>query len=72
LDPPQAVIERGGGPGVWESSGAVDASAFFGPGSWLLNVQAHGTRIMQQGIDLELDSAPGQRGQLVLLTIPGS
>ena len=72
LDPPEAVIERGGGPGVWESSGVVDASAFFGPGSWLLSVQAHGTRILQQGIDLGIDSAPGQRGQLILLRIPGS
>ena len=71
LDPPDAVIERGGGPGVWESSGVVDASAFFGPGSWLLNVQAHGTRILQQGIDLEIDSAAGQRGQLVLLRNSG-
>ena len=72
LDPPPAVIERGGGPGVWESSGVVEASAFFGPGSWLLTVQAHDTRIMQQGIDLGIDSAPGQRGQLILLRIPGS
>ena len=72
LDPPEAVIERGGGPGVWESSGVVDASAFFGPGTWLLNVQAHHTRVMQQGIDLGIDSAPGQRGQLILLRIPGS
>ncbi len=72
LDPPPAVIERGGGPGVWESSGVVDASAFFGPGAWLLNVQAHHTRILQQGIDLGIDSAAGQRGQLVLLRIPGS
>ncbi len=72
LDPPEAVIERGGGPGVWESSGVVDASAFFGPGAWLITVQAHGTRILQQGLSLELDSAPGQRGQLILLQVPGS
>jgi hypothetical protein len=72
MDPPPAVIERGGGPGVWESSGVVDASSFFGPGAWLLNVQAHHTRILQQGIDLGIDSAAGQRGQLVLLRIPGS
>jgi hypothetical protein len=72
LDPPAAVIERGGGPGVWESSGAVDASAFFGPGTWLVTVQAHQTRILQQGIDLEIDSDAGQRGQLILLRIPGS
>jgi hypothetical protein len=72
LDPPQAVIERGDGPGVWESTGVVDASAFFGPGTWLLNVQAHHTRVLQQGIDLAIDSDAGQRGQLVLLRIPGS
>ena len=72
LDPPPAAIERGGGPGVWESSGVVDASAFFGPGTWLLNVQAHHTSILQQGIDLGIDSAKGQRGQLILLRIPGS
>jgi hypothetical protein len=72
LDPPPAVIERGGGPGVWESSGVVDASEFFGPGAWLLNVQAHHTSILQQGIDLGIDSASGQRGQLILLRIPGS
>ncbi len=72
LDPPPAAIERGGGPGVWESSGVVDTGAFFGPGTWLLNVQAHHTSILQQGIDLGIDSAKGQRGQLILLRIPGS
>jgi hypothetical protein len=35
-------------------------------------VQAHRTRILQQGIDLGIDSATGQRGQLILLRIPGS
>ena len=72
LDPPEAVMERGGGPGVWESSGVVDASAFFGRRRGSLNVQAHHTRILQQGIGLEVDSAAGQRGQLILLRIPGS
>ena len=28
-----------------ESSGIVDASQFFGPGSWLLDVQAHSTDV---------------------------
>ena len=27
--------------GAWESSGVVDASAAFGPGAFLVNVQAH-------------------------------
>jgi hypothetical protein len=72
LDPPAAVIARAGGPGVWESTGVVDVSDFFGPGSWLLNVQAHRTKILQQGIDLRLDSAKGERGQLLLIRIPGT
>jgi hypothetical protein len=54
-----------------ESSGIVDASEWFGPGTWLLDVQAHGTY---------LNTAPGpggttqklEDGQLMLLTIPGS
>ncbi|MEM7388119.1 MAG: hypothetical protein AAF514_24560, partial [Verrucomicrobiota bacterium] len=28
--------------GRWESSGIIDASAVFGPNTWLTNVQAHG------------------------------
>lgn len=28
-------------PGVWESSGVIDASRWFGADSWLVNVQAH-------------------------------
>ena len=27
--------------GVWETSGIIDASAFFGPDTWLFDVQAH-------------------------------
>jgi hypothetical protein len=51
----------------WESSGVVDASAYFGPGSWLLDVQAH-----------DVNLAPGilgrkrEGGQLLLLRLPGS
>jgi len=29
------------GPGVWESSGIIDAAALFGDDSWILDVQAH-------------------------------
>ncbi|MEO8476082.1 MAG: hypothetical protein ABI572_03395 [Actinomycetota bacterium] len=72
LDPSDVAIDRGGGPGVWESSGAVDVSDFFGDGYWLLDVQAHKTKVRQQGIDLRVDSAVGQRGQLLLVYIPGT
>jgi hypothetical protein len=34
--PPPAVL-----PGVWETSGIIDASKFFGQDSWLFVVQAH-------------------------------
>jgi Bacterial protein of unknown function (DUF839) len=55
----------------WESSGIVDASDWFGPGTWLLDVQAH---------DVFVDTKPGppgvtlkrEAGQLLLMTIPGS
>jgi hypothetical protein len=63
--------------GAWESSGIVDASALFGKGAFLINVQAH---------TLWLDSRPGEDnngdgkpdflykregGQLLLIRIPG-
>jgi hypothetical protein len=55
----------------WESSGIVDASEWFGAGTWLLDVQAH---------DVYMDEARGspgvtlkrESGQLLLLTLPGS
>ncbi len=55
-----------------ESSGIVDASAWFGDGSWLLTVQAHGTWVRSEtdpttGVISKLES-----GQLLLMQIPGS
>ena len=29
------------GPGVWETSGIIDASKFYGADTWLFDVQAH-------------------------------
>lgn len=55
---------------VGESSGIVDASDWFGPGWWMLDVQAHGTFIDTQfvnGVTLKRES-----GQLLRLKIPGS
>ena len=28
-------------PGIWETTGIIDASAFYGDDAWLFNVQAH-------------------------------
>ena len=43
--------------GDWESSGILDASRYFGQGSWLTDVQAH---TLKEG------------GQILLLKIPAS
>ena len=53
-----------------ESSGIVDASAWFGEGRWLLDVQGHGTNVDEEvvnGITIKRES-----GQLMLLNIPAS
>jgi hypothetical protein len=42
-DPQGRLIPEGTG-GAWESTGIVDASEFFGPGAWLVAVQAHTMR----------------------------
>ena len=71
-DPSQVAMDRAGGPGAWESTGVVDVSDFFGEGYWLMNVQAHSTSILQQGIDLVVNSDRGQRGQMLLVKLPGT
>lgn len=48
-------------PGGWESSGALDAEGLFGPGSWLLNVQAH-------SLDIHPNNITIQGGQVLRLT----
>jgi len=58
----------------WESSGIVDASDFYGPGTWLLDVQAHNVNV--EG-PTEIPPGSGvfyktEGGQLLLLTLPGS
>ena len=53
-----------------ESSGIVDASAWFGDGAWLLDVQGHGQNVAEEqvdGVTLKRES-----GQLMLMVIPGS
>jgi hypothetical protein len=63
--------------GAWESTGIVDASAAFGPGAYLINVQAHSLWIERAlGDDNNGDNQPDftykrEGGQLALLRIPG-
>ncbi len=56
--------------GSWESSGIVDASEVFGPGTWIADVQAHSIRLQQEPAGDYTRKREG--GQLLLLTVPGS
>ena len=56
----------------WESSGIVDASAVFGDGAWLVDVQAHGSAYW---VDSEVVGAvtyKREAGQLLLMKLPGT
>lgn len=63
--------------GSWESSGIVDASAAFGPGAFLINVQAH--TLFVDVADGDDNFAPAgadflnkrEGGQMLLVRIPG-
>jgi hypothetical protein len=56
--------------GSWESTGVVDASSIFGPGAFLINVQAHTLWIEQSAAPDWTNKREG--GQLMLLRIPGA
>ena len=69
---------------LWESSGIVDASAIFGPGTWLVTVQAHNVFEYADGPIAGLPNGPitggipntttakREGGQLVLLRVRNS
>ena len=63
--------------GAWETTGIVDASAAFGAGAFLINVQAHTLWVQKgpgtdnfppEGVDFTFKR---EGGQLLLLRIPG-
>jgi hypothetical protein len=64
--------------GAWESSGIVDVSSVFGPGTFLVTVQAHTLWTdVADGPDLRAPAGPDwtykrEGGQLLLLTVPGA
>jgi serralysin len=66
-----------GNMGAWELSGIVDVSSVYGPGSFLVDVQAHTLFThTSPGPDLVAPAGPDwtnkrEGGQLVLVTIPG-
>ena len=54
-----------------ESSGIVDASEWFGPGAWILDVQGSG--VVNEVFDPDTDvTSQLKTGQLLLMKIPGS
>ncbi|MBA3779109.1 MAG: hypothetical protein H0X16_07415 [Chloroflexi bacterium] len=64
--------------GNWESSGIIDASAAFGPGAFLVTVQAH-SRFVETAPGPDLVAPAGadwtykrEDGQLLLIRIPGA
>ncbi len=59
-------------PGSWESSGIIDASAAFGPGAFLIDVQAHGWEIETAPSPYPGVTLMREAGQLLLLRVPGS
>ena len=69
-----AKVNQAGDPaaaqGSWESSGIVDASAAFGPGAFLVDVQAH--TILMDVTQVGPLTFKREGGQLMLLRIPGA
>jgi hypothetical protein len=68
------AVTTKGNLGAWESSGIVDASSVFGPGAFLVDVQA-GTLVIDEETRVEgPNTLTYQRdgGQLGLLRIPGA
>ena len=55
-----------------ESSGIVDASEWFGGGTWLLDVQGHGVNVDEDTTTIPGTTIKRESGQLMLLKIPAS
>lgn len=53
-----------------DASGIVDASAWFGPGTWILDVQGHGVNVAEEAIDGLLYNR--ESGEVMLMDISGS
>jgi hypothetical protein len=79
---PAAFLVSPGNLGAWESSGIVDASKAFGPGAFLIDVQAHTLWVEKApGIDTPFDGTDTtnpdftfkrEGGQLLLIRIPAT
>ena len=74
------MLDSPGNWGAWETTGIVDASAAFGPGAFLINVQAHTLWVREGGgsghVHRRRPTDPDftykrEGGQLLLIRIPG-
>jgi hypothetical protein len=59
-------------PGSWESSGIIDASAAFGPGAFLVDIQAHGWEIATTPSPFPGLTLMREAGQLLLFRDPAA
>jgi hypothetical protein len=77
VDGDPTVVGSRGNLGAWEASGIVDASPWFGPGAFLINVQAHTLWVEKgPGDDNFAPTGPDvtnkrEGGQLLLIRVPG-
>jgi hypothetical protein len=60
------------GQGDWETSGLTDASALWGEGWFLFDVQMHHTSVLQPDSTLVPNTTTGESGQLARIYIPGT
>jgi hypothetical protein len=57
----------------WESTGVVDASRYFGPGAFLINVQAHSTFVETAPLpSIPTVTQKREGGQMLLIRIDGA
>jgi glycerophosphoryl diester phosphodiesterase len=59
-------------PGTWESSGIIDASDAFGPGAFLVDVQAHLDEIQTAPSPFPGITYMRENGQLLVFRLPGA
>lgn len=57
-----------------ESSGITWAARWFGDGAWVLTVQAHGTNVAEEVVEIDGEEVLLKRedGQLLVMTLPGT
>jgi hypothetical protein len=60
------------GQGDWETSGLTDASALWGKGWFLFDIQMHHTSVPQPDSTLVPNTTTGESGQLARIYIPGT